>query len=142
MRFVILVLFVLAQCPINANGETLRGVWYVTATECDGEAFDFLSISESKNGGPVTATYHLDSIEIENGDITFRVGGHHLKATTSGWTRGEKGKFQIGFLGKDRDVTWKIDGNELTLSIFGVEEQPIVVKATRQKPPKTVRTQK
>ena len=142
MRFVILALSVLSQFPIIANGETLRGVWHVTTTECGGEAIDFLSISESINGGPVSATHHLDSIEIKKRDMTFLVGGHSLEATTSGWTRGEKGRFKIRLLGKDRDAMWIVDGGGLTLSILGVEEQPVVVKATRQQPPKTGRTKR
>ena len=140
MRFVILALSVLTQLPINANGETLRGVWHVTATECGGEAIDFLSFSESRNGGTVTAVHHLDFIEIKNGDMKFLVGGHNLEAATSGWARGEKGRFKIRLLGKDRDATWNIDDSGLTLSILGVEEQPVVHKATRQQPPKTGRT--
>jgi hypothetical protein len=142
MRLVILALSVLTQFPITANGETLGGVWHVTKTDCGGKTSDFLSISESVNGGPVTDVYHLDSIEFTNRHVTFVVGGHRLEASTSLRMRGDRGTLKIRLLGEDRDASWKIDDNGLAFSILGVEEQPVVITGTRQPPVGTGRTKR
>jgi|GEM_PF-3460529 len=132
MRLLMPALLAITLVPGLASAESLGGIWYVTAVECHGKPVDLFTVSESVNGGEVTAVYELESLEFSSRSVTFVSGRHLFKLSTGLRVPGKKGSFKMKLLGERRVVRWIIDGEVLTLSIPGLAVEPVVVKATRK----------
>ena len=127
MPAIVFLLVLLTPVPRTPPWTLVDSEWRVVSVERDGTPATDFQITERANGGP-PILQELRTLSFKRREAIFFVGqpdgrrGHDLHMGTSPFPRGRDGEYTFRLLGRPHRGHFRIEGEELTLTLHDESE--------------------